>query len=142
MNNNVISAKLICLMVFALFSVGATPLRYKGKPYHTYPMPPKATPDDPLRITPATQVPEDPERIVWRLVAPKFSKGVKEVPVFRFDERLKAIKVGSLPLGTSVKLEKFMAHGKTNFYAIPWQNTTAWINGVFVSPAGFASPAQ
>jgi hypothetical protein len=131
--------KLIVMAVFACFVVGAGPLRYKGKPFLTYPMPPKATADDPLRITPAMQIPEDPDRIIWKLVSPKFSKGIKEVPVF---ERLKPTKVGSLPLGTTVKLEKFMGHGKTNFYAVPWQNTTAWINGVFVSPAGFASPAQ
>jgi len=132
----------LAVIVSALATIGAGPLRYKGKPFLTYPMPPKATPVDPLRIAPAVQIPEDPERFIWQLVTPKFSSGIRDVPVFRFDDRLKPIKVGSLPLGTTVKLEKFMAHGKTNFYAVPWQKSIAWINGVFIAPAGFAAPGQ
>jgi hypothetical protein len=134
--------RVLAVTLSACATIGAGPLRFKGKPFLTYPMPPKETPEDPLRIFPAMQVPEDPQRYIWTLKAPKFSADIKEVPVFRFDERLKPIKVGSLPLGTTVKLEKFMAHGKSNFYSIPWKNSNAWVNGVFIAPTGFAAPGQ
>jgi hypothetical protein len=135
-------AKAIAVLISAWTTLGAGPLRFKGKPFMTYPMPPKPTPDDPLRISPAVQIPEEPGRFIWKLVTPKLSSGIKEVPVFHFDERLKPIKVGSLPIGTTVKLEKFMAHGKSNFYSVPWQRSVAWINGVFIAPSGFAAPGQ
>lgn len=134
--------RVIGIIAMAWLSVGAGPLRDKGKPFLTYPMPPKPTPVDPLRMIPAVQVPEEPEKFIWKLVLPKFAAGAKEVPVFRFDERLKPIKVGSLPLGTIVKLDTFMAHGKNHYYAVPWQKSTGWINGVFIAPSGFAAPGQ
>lgn len=142
MSSSALIVRFLAVFTLAYALLGAGPLRYKGKPFLTYPMPPKATPSDPLKIFPAMQVPEDPQLYIWTLIAPKFSADIKEVPVFRFDERLKPIKVGSLPLGTTVKLEKFMPHGKTHFYSVPWKNSIAWVNGVFIAPKGFAAPAQ
>lgn len=130
------------LILATVSSLGAGPLRYKGKPYLTYPMPPKSTPDDPLKVVPAFQVPEEPEKFIWKLTAPKHAMGITEVPVFSVNDRGDPSKVGVLPIGTIVQLDKFWAHGKIHFYSVPWQGGLGWISGAFIAPAGFAAPAK
>jgi hypothetical protein len=137
--------KLSILLALAVngTSIDAKPTPpFKGKSFWTYPMPPKQPPNDPLALTPSSQVPEDPEKFIWKLAAPKHAPSVTEAPVFYMDAVSRPVKVGSLPMGTIVKLEQVRAQSKIHYYAIPWKGQTGWISGVFITPAGFAASGK
>ena len=110
--------------------------------YYTYPMPRKTTPTDPLRINPAFQVPDHPERYVWVIDGKIGSKEVfkEQVPLYSFKNGL-GTPAGSIPVGTEVTLDYFRRAGKVTYYAVVTPETkdvnpvtTLWVSGVFVKP--------
>ena len=118
----------------------------------TYPMPAKLRPADPMAIAPGSEIPQHPERFTWKTAprprADKKPSTDKTVPVYMEDDGGHPTIVGSLPVGTEVKLETVRTFGRAHYYAVPWEakpgqaNKTAWIAGANVVPAGTVAVGQ
>jgi hypothetical protein len=125
---------------------GAAPASGKKKVYFTYPQPPKVKPDDPMRVDPGTQVPEHPERYVWKVSGKIRGKVVypSAVPVYAFDDfgGGRPTRIGEVPVGTEVKLETIHPGGRIHYYVVPFSGSTrtAWMNGLYIEPAGYTPP--
>jgi hypothetical protein len=129
----------------------------------TYPMPQRPKPTDPLAKHPAYEVPQSPESIVWKTAAPKTgpNKNVTELPVYSFGSDNRRVRIGTVAVGTDVKLETFRVYGRVNYYAIPCDpdtraggggksgknqaksaNGDAWISGLDLAAASVVAPAK
>ena len=117
--------------------------------HHTYPQPVRAQPSDPMRQTPSENIPDDPDRFLWRITNKVGGKAVSTgaVRVFGFDEFGGGGKIGEIAAGTTVRL---IAHRRVNrsiFYAIPFERVgvarqpgmtagIGWVEGFYIEVAG------
>ncbi len=128
----------VLLILFSGKSVAAG----NSKFYYTYPMPRKVTPTDPLRIHPAFQVPDFPERYVWVVDGKIGSKEVHkdQVPLYSFKDG-PGTPAGFIPVGSEVTLDYFRRAGNVIYYAVVPPETKSvdpnmvlWLSGQFIKP--------
>ena len=90
-------------------------------------------------------MPENPERWRWVLTNKVGGTAISSgrVPVFGDDGGL----LGSLDVGTEIKLERVSSRGKRLFYAVPWTENSSpgrntrdqkvgWVEGNLIELAG------
>ena len=109
---------------------------------NTEPQPPSPTAYDELaRVRPGTEVPFQPERIVWAITATPYGKklGSGEAPIYSFDQSGRRTEIGKLAAETEIKLDEMQTYGRNIYYAIPHPNPSrsrpdkrAWVNGHFI----------
>ena len=142
-----------CLAQSSSYGPGKGPSRQgEGKSKYTYPQPPKPKQVQPSALQPGSEVPEHPERFIWKLTSnvnghPP-TKPTNEIPVYTFDDRGFRVQIGTTPIGEEIALEEVRAHAKRNFYKFPWNGLTAlqrgrfglnpefWVDGANVEYAG------
>ncbi len=95
------------------------------KSKYTYPQPAKKTPTGPERIEPASEVPDEAEKFIWKLKVNGAAQegGGGEVPVYYFATSEAPVAVGTTPAGEEIKLEEFRVVGRRNFYKFNWQGS-------------------
>ncbi len=130
----------LALLVF--LAPSATLAADGKKIHHTYYQPPKVKPADPMRVSPAYEVPQDPEKFTWKVVGTIGGKTVypSAVPVYDFTDNHRG-RVGEIPIGTEVKLDFFRPVGSVHYYQIPWEGPgpkLVWISGLYIAPSGTA----
>lgn len=111
-----------------------------GKYWNTYPMPPKVKPQDPLAVAPGAQVPDNQDSYTFTTTAAPKVLGTEEIFVYSIDTDgplRRRTRIGSMPAGTEVKMTSVSAVGKTLYYAVSWQNRTAWINGYNIKATAY-----
>jgi hypothetical protein len=123
---------------------GPAPGESWGK--QTFPTPTHArTPERKTPESPGKSVPENPERWRWVLTNKVGGTAISSgrVPVFGDDGGL----LGSLDVGTEIKLERVSSRGKRLFYAVPWTENSSpgrntrdqkvgWVEGNLIELAG------
>lgn len=136
----------LAAMAFVLTAAAPVAVRKDGvKTWNTYPMPPHVKPADPMRIHPGIEVPDHPERIVWKVTAPANEPKLTIVPVYDFTGG-RGSKIGNIPMGTELTLNEFRAVGRVNYYPVKFTpaggaERIAWVSGSYIAPAGLA-PVQ
>lgn len=83
-------------------------------------------------------MPEKPEDFAWKVTGKFNGKQVypAAVPVYSDASEGRATRLGEIPIGTDIKLESFIRLGRMIYYAIPFNGKTAYVNGLYVEPAG------
>lgn len=112
-----------------------------GPIHYTYPQAPHVKPADPMRVSPAFEVPQHPERYTWKVTGKMAGKDIypEGVPVYDFSGGSRG-KVGTIPVGTEIKLDAFKNVGYVHYYQLPWTGPGpkfVWISGNFIEPASF-----
>jgi hypothetical protein len=116
----------------------------------TYPQPKKATAAGPERIDPSTEVPDHPEKAIWKLSNKKFPPGANpdDVPVYSFGGLFgRRTLVGQAKVGDEITLEEVrLAMGRNHFKfkwsGAPPQNPNIpvqpeyWIDGINIEYSG------
>jgi hypothetical protein len=92
------------------------------KSKYTYPQPPKRQATGPERFVPAFEIPEKPEKYIWKLKANPLatSNGSQDIPVVYFGTTERPSAVGSARAGEEITLEEFRVVGRRNFYKFNW----------------------
>jgi hypothetical protein len=125
------------------------PLSGMGSKY-TYPQPFKSKTVSPESVNPASQVPEHPEKSVWRLTNKIYTTGSNpnEVPVYLFDEMSgRRSLVGMAAVGDELVMEEIRVAVRRIHYKFNWsggatyiQKTGSkvdfWVDGINVEYAG------
>lgn len=116
-----------------------------GPIHYTHPQPPHVKPSDPMRVSPAFEVPQHPERYTWKVTGKMAGKDIfpDGVPVYDFSGGSRG-KVGTIPVGTEIKLDAFKNVGYVHYYQLPWTGPGpkfVWISGNFIEPASFNGAA-
>lgn len=119
------------------------------KSKYTYPQPAKRAATGPERFDPAFEVPDSPEKYVWKLTTKKAAANTKtqDVPVVYFGETETPSAVGSAREGEEISLDEFRVVGRRNFYKINWKgapNTKVivgsapeyFVDGMYIQFAG------
>lgn len=93
------------------------------KSKYTYPQPAKLKATGPERVDPAFEIPDSPEKYIWKLTTKKAVANNKsqEIPVVYFGESETPSAVGSAREGEEILLEEFRVVGRRNFYKINWK---------------------
>lgn len=119
-----------------------------GKSKFTYPQPPKTVPVPLSAMHPSAQIPEFPEKYIWKLTPNAY--GVtdtgKEIAIYSFSYKGQKSRVGSGKPGDIVTLDEVRPVGKGLFYKITWADAPAkqpnapeqeyWVNGANVEFGG------
>ena len=124
----------------------------EGKSKYTYPQPPKVTPVPLSAMLPSNEIPERPERFIWKLTSNVNGhppdKPSNEVPVYAFDRSGARILVGAANIGEEIKLDEVRAFSKRHFYKFPWPGQVAqgkerfgrdpefWVDGANIEFSG------
>ncbi len=105
------------------------------KTKYTYPQSAKRTASGPERYVPAFEVPESPEKYIWKLTAKAAGSNNKsqDIPVVYFGESETPSSVGSASEGEEITLEEFRVIGRRNFYKFNWKGAPK--NSVSVASA-------
>ena len=142
----------VCSAQTSSYGPGKGPSRAgEGKSKYTYPQPPKPKPVPPSAVQPSSEVPDRPERFIWKLTGNVNGhppdKPISEVPVYAFDERGSRVLIGATPIGAEITLDEVRLYGKRHFYKYPWTNPAGgrsrfgsspeyWVDGANVEFAG------
>ena len=120
-----------------------------GKSKYTYPQPPKVQPVPLSAMRPGSQIPEFPERYVWKITGKTYGlandKGGDDVPVFSFSYTGQKSQVGIAKAGELITLDEVRPVGRGLFYKFAWNGAPAknsgpdqeyWVNGANIEFAG------
>lgn len=146
---------LLFLQMFFCFNLQAKPSADTSKnaashsPGGSFPRPAKGSIFSPENIRPEYQVPDRPERYLWRLTTKKVAgnKG-DDVAVYSFypDSSIR-VAVGMAKAGDAITLDDFRVAVGRNHYRIDYQGSAKenkdlgpkpdfWVDGLFVEYAG------
>jgi hypothetical protein len=117
---------------------------------YTYPQPGKVVAVSPEAINPATQIPEHPEKFIWKLSNKRFATGSNpnDVPVYGFAELFGGRSlVGQAKVGEEITLDEVRVAGRRNHYKFKWSgaardakkfgiNPEFWIDGINIEYGG------
>lgn len=120
------------------------------KSIYTYPQPRKPTPVGPEKMLPAFEVPDQPEKYIWKLSTKVLGPNARDtkIQIWTFDANNgRRISVGSIDAGSEVLLEEFRVSGNRNFYKVKWSGTVPegiaagkdpdfFVDGAFIEFAG------
>jgi hypothetical protein len=148
----------LCLLNFSLSAEAQMSSQGPGKgppspgmgSKYTYPQPKKITTVSPESVNPAAQVPEFPERSLWRLTNKLFATGSNpnDVPVYMFDSLSgRRTLVGMASVGDEVVIEEIRLAARRIHYKFNWSGGPAyakktggkpefWVDGINVEYAG------
>lgn len=117
---------------------------------YTYPQAGKVVAVGPERMNAAAQIPEYPERFVWKLSNKIFATGANqnEVPVYSFNDLSGGrTMVGQAKVGEEITLDEVRVAGRRNHYKFKWNGAVKdsakfglhpefWIDGINIEYAG------
>ena len=117
---------------------------------YTYPQPAKNVAVSPESMNAAAQVPEHPERYIWKLSNKNFATGSNpdDVPVYSFSQLSGGrTLVGQAKVGEEITLDEVRVAGRRNHYKFKWNGAVNenkklgrtpefWIDGVNIEYAG------
>jgi hypothetical protein len=140
----------VCHGQTSSFGPGKGPSKPGMKSKYTYPQPPKASAWGPEKIQPAYEIPENPEKYIWKLTTKNFGADSKsqDVPVFTFDPyNGRRTIVGSIKVGAEITLDEVYGASGRQYYKVNWNgapNNPAsvakepdyWIEGGYIEYAG------
>lgn len=120
-----------------------------GKSKYTYPQPPKTVAVPPSSMRPGSQVPEFPERYIWKLTGKMYgmmsNKANEDISVYSFSSGQRSL-VGQAKAGEEITLDEFRPVGRSLFYRFDWKGSTAkpqngpapeyWVHGGNIEFAG------
>lgn len=125
------------------------PIPGSGKSKYTYPQPPKVVPVPLSAMRPGVQIPEFPERYIWKLTGKTYGmandKGGDDVIVYSFSYNGSKSQVGTAKAGEVITLEEVRGVGRGLFYKFAWSGAPAqgsgpereyWVNGANIEFAG------
>ncbi|MCX6117170.1 MAG: hypothetical protein NT027_06495 [Proteobacteria bacterium] len=138
----------ICHAQSSSFGPGKGPAVAGEGSKYTYPQPPKPTKYSMNSIRPAYQVPENPEKHVWKLTSKVDGrdpeKSTDDVPVYSFASGGKRVQVGVAKTGEDVSLDEIRPVGRAIYYKYPWKGAGGrsstsddfWVSGSNIEYAG------
>lgn len=120
-----------------------------GKSKYTYPQPPKVIPVPLSAMRPGSQIPEFPERYIWKLTGKTYGmvndKGGDDVAVYSFSYNGSKAQVGTAKAGELITLDEVRPVGRGLFYKFAWAGAPAqgngpekdyWVNGANIEFGG------
>jgi hypothetical protein len=156
------SKKIISVAILVMTFAGVTAAQTssmgpkKGPPSpgmgskYTYPQPGKVVAVGPESMNAAAQIPEHPEKYIWKLSNKNFATGANpnDVPVYSFNPLSGArTLVGQAKVGEEITLDEVRVAGRRNHYKFKWSgsanenkklgmNPQFWIDGVNIEYGG------
>jgi hypothetical protein len=150
------------LLSFSALFFSVTVQAQNSQPKFSQPQPPKITAAPTLRLHPASEVPLNPEKIIWKVTNKVNGKGITTGPVRAYDfSGSKPSQIGTIQEGTVVTLDEVRLVGRTLYYSVGLEKVVgnaggsdtpkpptsakrnkAWISGLYIAPAELAPTAQ
>lgn len=129
---------------------GKGPATPGNKSKYTYPQPPKPQPVQLSAMQPGAQIPENPEKYIWKLTGKMYGREgatpSNKVPVFSFSYSGQIAQVGMADAGEIITLDEVRQVGRSLLYKFAWTGSASkerfgptpqfWVNGSNIEFAG------